>query len=129
MCHFLMPEPEPWSRHLSLVSVVLSGRESLTPPGWDTNPSQVSSQQMLVLMEGRDLTNCANHARPVNRLKMYQTSTHTPWFNYHVTHTSWFNYLCHGHRGTVESWAQKFFWVLLVWKRKKTEVRDYFNLI
>ena len=24
--------------------------ESLTPPGWDTNPSQVSSQQMLVLI-------------------------------------------------------------------------------
>ena len=40
----------PWSRRLSPVSVVLSGWESLTPSGWDTNPSQVSSQQMLVLI-------------------------------------------------------------------------------
>ena len=39
----------PWSQHLSPVSVVLSGWESLTPPGWDTNPSQVSFQQTLVL--------------------------------------------------------------------------------
>ena len=38
-----------WSWHLSPVSVVLSGWESLTPLGWDTNPSQNSSQQMLVL--------------------------------------------------------------------------------
>ena len=29
---------------------MLCGWESLTPPGWDTNPSQVSSQQMLVLI-------------------------------------------------------------------------------
>ena len=40
----------PWSRRLSPVSVVLSGWESLTPPGRDTNPSQVSSQQTLVLI-------------------------------------------------------------------------------
>ena len=89
-------------RRLSTVSVVLSGCESLTPPGWDTNPSQVSSQQMLVLIylpwkdgklnwlrrerkshksvqisaepgielgtlwsQGRDLTNCTNHAHPM----------------------------------------------------------------
>ena len=32
---------------LPLVSVVLSGRESLISPGRNTNPSQVSSQQML----------------------------------------------------------------------------------
>ena len=80
---------------------MLSTWESLTPPGQDTNPSQVSSQQTLVLIylpgkegklnwlrwkrrshkysnfgragielgtlwlpESRDLTNCANHARP-----------------------------------------------------------------
>ena len=44
----ILYEPSgPWSRRLSPVSVVLSGWESLTPPGWDTNPSQVSSQQML----------------------------------------------------------------------------------
>ena len=36
--------------HLSPVSVVLSRWESLTPPGQDTNPSQVSFQQMLVLI-------------------------------------------------------------------------------
>ena len=29
---------------------MLSGWESLTPPGWDTIPSQVSSQQTLVLI-------------------------------------------------------------------------------
>ena len=34
----------------SPVSVVLSRWKSLTPPGRDTNPSQVSSQQMLVLI-------------------------------------------------------------------------------
>ena len=39
-----------WSRCLSPVSVVLSGWESSTPPGWDTNPLQVSSQQTLVLI-------------------------------------------------------------------------------
>ena len=33
---------------LSPVSIVLSGWESLTPTGWDINPSQVSSQQTLV---------------------------------------------------------------------------------
>ena len=38
------------SRHLSPVSVVLSGWECFTPPGWDTNPLQVSSQQTLVLI-------------------------------------------------------------------------------
>ena len=98
----ILYEPSgPWSGRLSPVCVVLSGWESLTPPGWDTNPSQVSSQQMMVLIylpwkdgklswlrrerkshksvqtsakpgielgtlwsKGRDLTNCANHARP-----------------------------------------------------------------
>ena len=39
-----------WSRCLSPVPPVLSGWESLIPPGWDTNPSQVSSQQMLGLI-------------------------------------------------------------------------------
>ena len=34
---------------VSPVAVVLSKWKSLTPPGQDTNPSQVSSQQMLVL--------------------------------------------------------------------------------
>ena len=42
--------PISWSRCLSLTSVMLSGRESLTPPGQDTNPLQVSSQQILVLI-------------------------------------------------------------------------------
>ena len=37
-------------RCLSPVSVVLSGWESLTPPGCDTSPIQVSSQQTLVLI-------------------------------------------------------------------------------
>ena len=32
---------------LSPVILVLSKWKSLAPPGWDTNPSQVSSQQML----------------------------------------------------------------------------------
>ena len=40
----------PWSRLLSPVSVVLSRWESMTPPGRDTNPSQFSSQQTLVLI-------------------------------------------------------------------------------
>ena len=40
----------PWSRRLSPVSVVLSGWESLITPGRDTNPTQVSSQQTLVLI-------------------------------------------------------------------------------
>ena len=39
-----------WSRRLSPVSVVLSRYESLTPPGQDINPSQVSSLQTLVLI-------------------------------------------------------------------------------
>ena len=38
-----------WSWWLSLVFIVLSGQKSLIPPGWDINPSQVSSQQLLVL--------------------------------------------------------------------------------
>ena len=47
----ILYEPSgPWGRRLSPVSVVLSGWESLTPPGWDTNTSQVSSQQTLVLI-------------------------------------------------------------------------------
>ena len=47
----ILYEPSgPWSGRLSSVSVVLSGWESLTPPGRDTNPLQVSSQQMLVLI-------------------------------------------------------------------------------
>ena len=37
-----------WSQYLSPVSVVITNWETLTPPGRDTNPSQVSSQQMLV---------------------------------------------------------------------------------
>ena len=41
---------DPWSRCSSPVSVVLSGWKSLTPPGRDTNLSQVSFQQMLVLI-------------------------------------------------------------------------------
>ena len=36
--------------YLGPVFVVLSGWESLTPPGQNTNPLQVSSQQMLVLI-------------------------------------------------------------------------------
>ena len=40
----------PMESALSPVSVVLSGWESLTPPGWDTNPSQVSSQKTLILI-------------------------------------------------------------------------------
>ena len=43
-------ELNPWSRRLSPVSVMISGWESLTPPGRDTNPSQVSSQQTLVFI-------------------------------------------------------------------------------
>ena len=39
---------DAWSQHLSLFSVVLSGWESLTTSGRDTNPSPVSSQQMLL---------------------------------------------------------------------------------
>ena len=47
----ILNEPSgSWSRRLSPVSVVLSRWESLTPPGWDTNSSQVSSQQTLVLI-------------------------------------------------------------------------------
>ena len=47
----ILYEPSgPWSRRLSPVSVVFSGWESLTHPGWDTNPSQVSFQQTLVLI-------------------------------------------------------------------------------
>ena len=36
--------------YISPVSVVLSRWESLTRPGWDINPSQVSSQETLVLI-------------------------------------------------------------------------------
>ena len=41
-----------WNRRSSPVFVVLSKRESLTPPdsGWEANPWQVSSQEMLVLI-------------------------------------------------------------------------------
>ena len=39
-----------WSMKPVLISVVLSGWECLSPPGRDTNPSLVSSQQTLVLI-------------------------------------------------------------------------------
>ena len=42
--------PLPWSRHLSPISIKLSEWETLTQPERDTNPSQVSSQQTLVLI-------------------------------------------------------------------------------
>ena len=47
----ILYEPSgPWSQRLSVFSVVLSGWEFLIPPGQKTNPSQVSSQQMLILI-------------------------------------------------------------------------------
>ena len=40
----------PMEPALVPVSVVLSGCEPLTPPRWDTNPSQVGFQHTLVLI-------------------------------------------------------------------------------
>ena len=57
MCEECMSDsfPSPVARLGSLDSAlisafnsVLKADENLTPPGWDTNPSKVSSQQMLV---------------------------------------------------------------------------------
>ena len=42
--HKLYKPSGPWSPFSSPVSVVLSRWESLSPPGRDTNPSQVSSK-------------------------------------------------------------------------------------
>ena len=98
--------------------------ESLTPPERDTNPSQVSSQQVLVLiylpwkdenwvslgrkegrtniqvsakpgiqlgtlwLEGRDLTNCANHAHLVVHATQLNSLTWI-WCSWH-----WWHFLC-----------------------------------
>ena len=64
------------------VSVVLGGWESLTPPERDTNPSQVSSQQILVLIylprkDGKWSwlrQKRRSHNRPVSNSKLALTS-------------------------------------------------------
>ena len=46
----LNPLRDMWPMEPALISSFCSVKRLLTPPGWDTNPSQISSQQTLVLI-------------------------------------------------------------------------------